>query len=150
MGTPHLNPDKYRFVRALRPFLFSVALITWGLGVTLAFSRDHGNIFRALLVICAGVLLQAARNLANDHADLDLWRNKTGPLAQEAISKIRFNFLIGGLFTLLASLIGLFLVMQVGWELLVFGVCGVLAGYFYTGDPVQYKHKALAFLLYFF
>lgn len=141
MGTPHLNPDKYRFVRALRPFSFSVALITCGLGVALAFARDHGDIFRAWLVICAGVLLQAASNLANDHADLALWRNKTGPLAEEAVGKIRFNFRIAALFTSLASLMGLYLVMQVGWELMVFGLCGVLAGYFYTGEPIQYKHK---------
>ena len=143
MGTPYLNSDKYRFVRALRPFSYSVALITCGLGITLSFVRDHGDFVRALLVMLAGLLLQAASNLANDHADLALWKHRTGNMANMAIRRIRFNFLIAGVFTLLASLMGLYLVMDVGWKLLVFGFTGIVAGYCYTGAPVHYKSRGL-------
>lgn len=140
---PYLNPDKYRFVRALRPFSYSVALITCGLGVTLSFVREHGDLLRGILVIMAGVLLQAASNLANDHADLALWKNRTGKMAELANSRIRFNFCIAGLCTLFASLMGLYLVLDVGWPLLVFGFSGVVAGYFYTGAPIHYKSRGL-------
>ena len=141
MGTPYLNPEKYRFVRALRPFSYSVALITCGLGVTLSSVRDHGDPLRGLLVILAGILLQAASNLANDHADLALWKNRTGSMVELAVGRIRFNFMVAGLLTLIASLMGIYLVLDVGWPLLAFGVSGIVAGYFYTGEPVHYKSR---------
>ena len=143
MGTPYLNPDKYRFIRALRPFSYSVALITCGLGVTLSFVHDHSDSLRGVLVILAGVLLQAASNLANDHADLALWKNRTGSMAELAVRRIRFNFLIAGVLTLTASLMGVYLVINVGWQLLVFGASGIIAGYFYTGGPIHYKSRGL-------
>ena len=143
MGTPYLNPDKYRFIRALRPFSYSVAIITCGLGVTLSFVRDLGDPLRGVLVILAGVLLQAASNLANDHADLALWKNRTGSMAVLAVKRIRFNFLVAGVLTFLASLMGIYLVIDVGWLLLVFGASGIIAGYFYTGGPIYYKSRGL-------
>ena len=140
---PYLNPDKYRFVRALRPFSYSVALITCGLGVTLSFVREHGDLLRGILVIMAGVLLQAASNLSNDHADLSLWKNRTGKMAELADSRIRFNFRIAAFCALVASLMGLYLVLDVGWPLLLFGFSGIVAGYFYTGAPIHYKSRGL-------
>lgn len=141
VDTPNLNPDKYQFLRALRPFSFSVALITCGLGVAIAFERGQGDLVRALVVILAGVLLQGASNLANDHADLHFWHSRTGMLADQIIKQIRFNFKVAGLFTLCASVMGIWLVITVGWPLLLLGISGVLAGYFYTGEPIVYKHR---------
>lgn len=143
MATPHLNPDKYRFVRALRPFSFSVALITCGLGVALAYITDQGDLVRGIIVIMAGVLLQAASNLANDHADLALWKGYPGKIAEEVIRQIRFNFCIAGAFTMLATIMGLYLVLEVGLPLLLFGLSGVIAGYCYTGHPIHYKKRGL-------
>ncbi|MGI9273702.1 MAG: prenyltransferase [Endozoicomonas sp.] len=143
MGTPHLNPDKYRFIRALRPFSFSVALVTCGLGVTLAVSRGQVDLLKSILVILAGILLQGASNLANDHADLPFWKSRSGPLADATVKKIRFNFLMAGVFTLVACVIGLWLVSEVGASLLIFGMSGIIAGYFYTGEPIHYKQRGL-------
>ncbi|MGI9282271.1 MAG: prenyltransferase [Endozoicomonas sp.] len=143
MDTPNLNPDKYRFVRALRPFSFSVALITCGLGIAVAFSRGEGDVGRAVAVMIAGLLLQAASNLANDHADLHFWNGRTGLLAEQVIQQIRRNFYIAGLFALVAIVIGLWLVWLTGWPLFLLGLFGVIAGYFYTGEPIVYKHRGL-------
>ncbi|WP_422137657.1 prenyltransferase [Endozoicomonas sp. ALC020] len=143
MDTPNLNPDKYRFARALRPFSFSVALITCGLGVAVAFSKGEGDIARAVAVMIAGILLQAASNLANDHADLHFWNSKTGQLAEQVIQQIRRNFAFAGLFALVATVIGLWLVWKTGWPLFLMGLFGVTAGYFYTGEPIVYKHLGL-------
>ena len=141
MDTTHLNPDKYRLVKALRPFSYPVALITCGLGVVLAYSHDLGDGFRALLVILAGVFLQAASNLANDHADIVLWRKRGGELSQQVITHIQRNFLLAEMLVVIASFMGLWLVYKVGWPLLVLGVFGVLGGYSYTGEPVNYKQR---------
>ena len=141
MDTTHLNPDKYRLIKALRPFSYSVALITCGLGVALAYSHNLGDGLRSLMVIFAGVFLQAASNLANDHADIALWRKRSGDLSQQVIRHIQRNFLLAGIFVLVASLMGLWLVSQVGWPLLLLGILGVLGGYSYTGEPLNYKQR---------
>ncbi len=138
-----LNPEKYRLIRALRPFSYSVALVTCGLGVALAYEQGRGNLLRAVLVMMAGVLLQAASNLANDHADLALWRHRYDTQSAQAVKQIKRNFLLAGICALIASAMGLVLVWQVGWPLLVLGVFGVLGGYFYTGEPVNYKQRGL-------
>ncbi len=143
METQNLNSDKYRLVCALRPFSYSVALITCGLGVALAFSHGNGNTIKSFLVILAGVLLQAASNLANDYADIQLWRNYPEPEAQPVIRQIKRNFLLAGCCTLIACLIGIWLVIDVGWPLLVLGIFGVLGGYSYTGEPIYYKQRGL-------
>ena len=141
MDTLHLNPDKYRLVKALRPFSYSVALVTCGLGIALAYSHGLGDGVRSVLVLVAGVLLQAASNLANDHADISLWRKRSGELSQQVIQQIKRNFLLACLLVLVACMIGLWLVMQVGWSLLLLGIFGVLGGYSYTGEPMNYKQR---------
>ncbi len=141
MDTLDLNPDKYRLVRALRPFSYSVALVTCGLGAVLAYQQGNGNGLRALLVILAGLLLQAACNLANDHADITLWRKQPGELSRQVIQQIKLNFALAGVFSFVACLMGLWLVKEVGWQLLLLGIFGVIGGYFYTGEPVNYKQR---------
>ena len=138
-----MNPEKYRLAKALRPFSYSVALATCGLGIALAYSHGLGDGIRAALVIFAGILLQAASNLANDHADIELWQKQTSEIALQAITQIRRNFYLAGLMVLVSSVIGFWLVIQVGWPLLLLGVFGVLGGYSYTGDPIHYKQRGL-------
>ena len=143
MDVLDLNPDKYRLIRALRPFSYSVALVTCSLGIVLAYHQGNGSTPRAVLVILAGLLLQAATNLANDHADIILWRKHPGELSRQVIAQITFNFRLAGLLALLGCAMGLWLVREVGWPLLVLGVVGVIGGYCYTGEPVNYKERGL-------
>lgn len=141
VDTSHLNPEKYRLLKALRPFSYSVALITCGLGVALAYHQGQGDWLRSLLVILAGVLLQGACNLANDHADVELWRKQPCELSRQVIQQIQSNFKLAGFCALIACLMGIWLVIEVGWPLLLLGVFGVIGGYFYTGEPVNYKQR---------
>lgn len=143
MDALDLNPDKYRLIRALRPFSYSVAVVTCGLGVALAYHQGNGSLVRAVLVVLAGLCLQAATNLANDYADIPLWRKHSGDLAKQVISQITFNFRLAGVLALLGCLIGLWLIKEVGWPLLVLGILGVIGGYCYTGEPVNYKELGL-------
>nr|WP_256493361.1 prenyltransferase [Endozoicomonas sp. SCSIO W0465] len=115
--------------------------MTCGLGVALAYQQGNGNGLRALLVIFAGLLLQAACNLANDYADIVLWRQQPGELSRQVICQIKINFLLAGIFSFVACLMGLWLVKEVGWPLLMLGIIGVVGGYFYTGEPVNYKQR---------
>ena len=146
MDNPSLNSDKYQLIKALRPFSYSVALITCGLGVALAYAHNQGNGLRAVLVMAAGLLLQAACNLANDYADIPLWKKQNTDTSRSAIQQIRRNFALAGLCTLLAMGIGLWLVSQVGSFLVWLGLFGILGGYSYTGEPVNYKQRGLGVL----
>lgn len=141
MQTLDLNPNKYQLIKSLRPFSYSVAIITCGLGIMLAYQQGVFDWWRAGLIVLAGVLLQAASNLANDFADIRLWKLANTDEALHVIKKIRRLFLLGSLFTLIGSLIGLWLVATTDWQLLALGIFGVIGGYSYTGDPINYKQR---------
>lgn len=136
-------PNKYRFLMALRPFSFSVALMSCGLGVTLAYQDGYGDATRAVLVMIAGVLLQAATNLFNDYADIDYWQDKTTDLADRVVHRIRRNAWCALVFSLVACVLGIYLVSYAGWLLLLIGLIGVAGGYFYTAEPINFKARGL-------
>lgn len=136
-------PHKYCFLKALRPFSFSVALMSCGLGVTLAYQDDYGDAIRAVLVMVAGVLLQAATNLFNDYADIHYWQDKATVLADCVVHRIRMNALCALLLLLLACVLALYLVSYAGWLLLLIGLIGVAGGYFYTAEPINFKERGL-------
>ncbi|CAM3633997.1 prenyltransferase [Parendozoicomonas haliclonae] len=135
------GPAKYFFLRALRPFSLSVTLVTCGLGITLAGHDGMLDVSRAVLVMIAGMLLQSAVNLFNDYADVELWERSDGYYANNVLAMIRRNLLVAKIMAGLSVAIGLVLVFQAGWELLVIGALGLAGGYFYTGQPIAYKNR---------
>ncbi|MDP0588503.1 MAG: prenyltransferase [Candidatus Endonucleobacter bathymodioli] len=143
MGMFYQTPDKYRLIRALRPFSYSVAVVNCGLGVVLACIHGESNTLRAVLVVVAGVLLQAACNLVNDYADIVFWKKQSGILVAGVIKQIRLNCLLAICLTVVAIAIGIWLSIQTGWYLLALGTVGVVGGYSYTGYPINYKRLGL-------
>ena len=139
----HLIPDKYYLVRALRPFSYSVAIITCGLGVALAYNNHECDSIRAIAVIVTGVLLQASANLVNDYADLAYWKEAPGNIYAEVAKQIRFNCIIAIIIAVIACAIGLWLSILVGWPLIILGLIGVCGGYSYVGAPIYYKRFGL-------
>src|SRR5439155_22276210 len=71
----------------------------------------------------------------------------TTPRASHALLKGRMSekeaFVMVGITGLLAAAIGLWLIYERGWPILVLGILGLLGGYGYTAPPLQYKFKAL-------
>jgi 1,4-dihydroxy-2-naphthoate octaprenyltransferase len=106
-------------------------------------------------VILAGLALQAGVNLVNDFFE---FRQKR---VDDKISRLGFCredreflevliFLVGlGLFGF-TGLLGLFLTWRSGWPVLIFGLIGWMGGFFYTGEPLNYKRRGLAVTLVFF
>lgn len=140
----HLSgPSKYFFKCALRPFSLSVALVTCGLGIALAYGAGEGDAFRATLVVVAGVLLQSAVNLFNDYADLKLWEGRDDLYANNIKDMIRSNVRVAVIMTVVAAVMGLMLVYHAGWQLVLIGVLGLIGGYGYTGNPIAYKNRGL-------
>lgn len=146
----------YQLVWAMRPFSFVVALSACGLGTLLAYQQGYGSITLAMLIILAGILLQAAVNLINDHADLPLLQAEhqsadasSAALLMQAIKAIDRNYRIGLFFLGIALLIGLGLVFHRGWPLLVLIAIGLPGAYFYSAEPIHYKRRGLGVFMVF-
>ncbi|WP_281648264.1 prenyltransferase [Parendozoicomonas sp. Alg238-R29] len=135
------GPAKYFFMRALRPFSLSVAVVTCGLGIALAYGAGEGDFFRAALVLIAGILLQGAVNLFNDYADIALWSGRDDLYASNIIEMIKRNTKIAAAMSVVAGLMGVMLAFHAGWKLFLIGLLGLLGGYFYTASPVAYKNR---------
>lgn len=140
--------------QALRPFSFTIAVISTLLGIALAWHDGHADPLNALLTVVAGVLMQAGVNLVNDLFEFKRGTsdNKFAALSIFGESRSRVEWVIywaamGCFFV--ASLIGLVLVARTGTTLLWIGIVGVLSAYFYTGEPFDYKRRGLAVALVF-
>lgn len=133
--------DKYLFWRALRPFSFSVAIVVCLTGILAANADTQINTFIASLILIAGLLLQAGVNLINDYSDLSLLSSE---LDEQSCKRIQLNFSIGLSCLFVAAVIGLFLIYQSGWVLLLYSVIGLLGALGYTLEPVNYKRRGLA------
>jgi len=140
---------KYHLKKALRPFSLPVALVTCGLGLAASLSFQPANINIMLLILLAGMLLQTGVNLINDHADI---KNPVTlkRLSRKDISNITFNYKTGWLCFLLCSIIGLYLVSEVGVFLLILAIIGGCGALFYTTEPINYKRRGLGVVLVFF
>lgn len=135
--------QKYSFIAALRPFSFSVALITCLVGIVSSTGTTPLNVGLAAIVLLAAVVLQAGVNLINDYSDLRWVEN---PLAQQ---KIRRNFSLGLTCFLLAAVLGIYLVTLLGTPLLILLLIGLGGALGYTLEPINFKRRGLAVVLVF-
>ncbi len=132
------RPDKTRFLSALRPFSLVVALAGCGLAASLAWQDGYRTPLPIALVMLAGLLLQAAVNLVNDHGDL----HRPGFDAAQR-RRIRRNARIGWLLFALVMVIGLYLVSLRGWPLALLGLVGLAGAWGYAAPPLDYKSRGL-------
>ncbi|UZE94977.1 prenyltransferase [Alkalimarinus alittae] len=143
-----INP-KYRLSKALRPFSLPVALITCSLGIVAGHTLQPINPLSTILVLIAGILLQAGVNLINDHADI---KNPItlALLSPTDTSRIIYNYKLGWLCFIICAVIGLYLTYQTSLFLLALAFIGGLGALFYTTEPIHYKRRGLGVVLVFF
>lgn len=141
--------SKYRFHRALRPFSFPVALTACLVGIAAAYADGYWLPLNVLLIMLAGVLLQAGVNLINDYADLKLLPEQQDVELLQAYQRIHTNFRLGLACFLLAALIGLYLVAVTGLPLLWISLVGLIGALGYTLAPIHYKNRGLGVVMVF-
>lgn len=127
-------------LKSLRPFSLVVALVSCGLGVALALLAQQGSAVRALIILLAGLLLQAGVNLINDQSDLPLLQGEGYRQLRRVIRRhTRWGLLCIGL----SMLVGIVFIIDVGWTLLAVVLLGLLGALGYTTEPVHYKRRGL-------
>ncbi len=143
------------WLMAVRPFAYSASVIPVVLGTAIAFLEGKFDLLLFVFALLSSVLLHTGTNLVNDSFDFI-----KGVDTQTSFGSS--GMITGGILTpqkvhragilcfLVASVIGLYLVIEVGITILFLGIAGILGGYFYTAKPIQYKYHALGDFLVFF
>ena len=131
------------------------SVVAWTQSVSLKTPRGTFHPVRFAITLAAVLLLQIGANLVNDYYDylrgIDT-SNTLGPggLIQQGLIK-PVRVLSFGLIALgLGALLGAFVAVSGGWLVIVFGLIGVLAAYFYSGEPKALTSLALGELVFFF
>ncbi len=137
--------ERSDFHLALRPFSLVVALATCSLGISLAALDGYWRPGLSLLVLTAGLLLQAGVNLINDYPDLA--HDRFDDIQRRAIVR---NARIGAVFIATACLLGLWLTLLRGWPMLLLGLVGVGGAWSYADGPLNFKARGLGVVAVFF
>jgi 1,4-dihydroxy-2-naphthoate octaprenyltransferase len=131
------------------------SVVAWTQSVSLKTPRGTFHPVRFVITLAAVLLLQIGANLVNDYYDylrgIDT-SNTLGPggLIQQGLIK-PVRVLSFGLIALgLGALLGVFVAVSGGWLVIVFGLIGVLAAYFFSGVPKALTSLALGELVFFF
>ena len=147
----------------IRPTYLAISLLPVVLGSVVAWTQSispktpRGNFhpIRFVITLIAVLLLQISAHLINDYYDylrgIDT-NNSLGPggLIQQGLIK-PVRVLVSGLIALgLGTLLGVFVAVSGGWLVIVIGLIGVLAAYFYSGNPKGLSSLALGEFVCFF
>ena len=131
------------------------SVVAWTQSVSLKTPRGTFHPVKFVITLAAVLLLQIGANLVNDYYDylrgIDT-SNTLGPggLIQQGLIK-PVRVLSFGLIALgLGALFGAIVAVSGGWLVIVFGLIGVLAAYFYSGEPKALTSLALGELVFFF
>jgi 1,4-dihydroxy-2-naphthoate octaprenyltransferase len=123
-------------------------------GTALAGFQHVFHPLRFFAALVGAMLIQVGTNLSNDYSDA-----RRGADAEDRLGPVRVT--AGGLVpprrVLLATyitfglavLVGIYLIVVAGWQLLLVGVASILAGILYTGGPRPYGYEGLGELFVF-
>ena len=141
--------------KALRPPSLVIALVSCALGAALAWRDSRGDVPATILVLAAGMVLQAGVNLVNDFFEFKSSRvdDKIAHLGMFGSERqlVEWFIFLSGLACFAAVVpAGLYLAWRSGWPFAALGAAGLVGGYAYTGEPLNYKRRGLGVPLVFF
>ncbi|HXN13367.1 MAG TPA: 1,4-dihydroxy-2-naphthoate octaprenyltransferase [Candidatus Acidoferrales bacterium] len=136
------------WIQAIRAPSLSAAAIPVLLGVAVAARAGFFSLGRMILALVGAMAIQAGTNLINDYYDFRSGADSEQSLGPSMV--IQRGLLSadqvwrGGITAFaIGALIGLVLVYLCGWPILAIGIPSVMAGYFYTANPVSLAYVAL-------
>jgi 1,4-dihydroxy-2-naphthoate octaprenyltransferase len=138
----------------VRPFSFTASLLPVSVGGAIALSQGRMRWALFLAALLGGLGLHIGTNVINEIYDVRHGIDAiTSPRMSMAILKGRISerdaFVVAWSGFILAALMGVYLLVQRGWPIVLLGLIGFIGGYFYTAPPFQYKYRALGLPLVF-
>ncbi|NPA93759.1 MAG: 1,4-dihydroxy-2-naphthoate polyprenyltransferase [Chloroflexi bacterium] len=132
------------------PAVIGPVLAGWGVAW-------HDGVFRlgpALAALVGGLLLQIGANLANDVADFHRGADtseRLGPVRVTQAGLLSPKEVTRGMWVAfgLAALVGIYLIIEAGWPVVLIGLTAILAAIGYTGGPMPYGYYGLGDLFVF-
>jgi 1,4-dihydroxy-2-naphthoate octaprenyltransferase len=133
---------------AARPRTLPAAVAPVLVGTALGAQRADFRPLAFAAALLGAVLIQVGTNLSNDYSDA-----RRGADTEDRLGPVRVTagglvpprrVLVATWITFgLAVLVGLYLVVVAGWQLLLVGAASILAGVLYTGGPRPYGYEGL-------
>jgi 1,4-dihydroxy-2-naphthoate polyprenyltransferase len=124
------------------------SVVAWTQSISLKTPRGNFHPIKFVIILVTVLLLQMGAHLINDYYDylrgIDT-NNSLGPggLIQQGLIKPA-RVLAAGLLALgLSAVLGVIVAVSTGWLVIVLGLMGVLAAYFYSGSPKGFSSLAL-------
>jgi 1,4-dihydroxy-2-naphthoate octaprenyltransferase len=133
---------------AARPRTLPAAIAPVLVGTALAGAEGEFRPLAFVAALVGSIFIQIGTNLSNDYSDA-----RRGADTEERLGPVRVT--AGGLVpprkVLVATWLafgvavaaGVYLIVLVGWELLLIGAASILAGVLYTGGPRPYGYEGL-------
>jgi 1,4-dihydroxy-2-naphthoate polyprenyltransferase len=131
------------------------SVVAWTQSISLKTPRGNFHLIKFVITLIAVLLLQISAHLINDYYDylrgIDTNNSLgSGGLIQQGLIKPS-RVLGAGLIALgLGAMLGTFVAVSGGWLIIVFGLMGVCAAYFYSGIPKGLSSLALGEFVCFF
>lgn len=140
-------------LNAFRPWTLYTSLGAVGLGAVWALQQNHWNWAVFIAALAGGCLLQAASNLFNTYGDFvsgvdNVDNSVRSPELVRGQLQPKTVFYMGCGSILAACLIGIYLIAATGWQVLIFGLIGVIFAYGYTMG-MKYKYHGLGLIFVF-
>jgi 1,4-dihydroxy-2-naphthoate octaprenyltransferase len=149
------RPDAVRiWLMAARPRTLPAAVAPVLVGTALAATEGTFHVLRFVAAMLGALFIQVGTNLSNDYSDA-----RRGADTEDRLGPVRVT--AGGLVPPrqvlvatavafgLAVLVGIYLIVTAGWQLLLVGAASILAGVLYTGGPRPYGYEGLGDLFVF-
>jgi 1,4-dihydroxy-2-naphthoate octaprenyltransferase len=136
------------WLMAARPRTLPAAVAPVLVGTTLAATLGTFKVLTFIATLLGALFIQIGANLSNDYSDA-----RRGADTEDRLGPVRVT--AGGLVPPrqvliatyvafgLAVLVGVYLIVTAGWQLLLIGAASILAGVLYTGGPKPYGYEGL-------
>lgn len=153
-----IQKNKFQiWIQAVRAFSFPATMIPCLLGIMLALLITPGASKWYLIPFIATslILIHAASNLISDYDDykrgVDLKESFGGSrVLPDNLLTPKQVFKGSMLLYAVAVILGSPIILERGYVILLYGLFGMLSGFFYTRRPVGFKYIALGDILFFF
>ncbi len=142
-----MNPI-LKYLIAVRAPFFTASIVPVILGSVIAWTKSGSfNWVLFGLTLLAGILIHAGTNLANDYFDHKSSCDESNQeyltpftggsrVIQKNILSAKEVLTFAWICFSLSALIGIYLALVVGWQILLLGLIGFFCGFFYTAPPV--------------